>query len=258
MPSIEGARVKLARAQRHLAELQREVNAYLASSPFALEQSEDESKDLVYRIRILKRIPQDWSAIVGDAVHNMRSALDLLAWQLVLANGTTPSRSTSFPISQARAPDFYNSLERALQGASGVTHRFVRRLKPYRGGNLLLYRLHALDISDKHKLILIVGAAQKHVVLRLRMAVPWLETPVEVPPLALKPADRQFPVADGAEVFRVKAAAREAADASDHQVAFELAFGDVEEVAGLPLLQTLSDMHGHVSRIVSISERWLF
>jgi hypothetical protein len=50
MPTVEGARVKLARAQRHIAELQSEVNAYLESSPFALEQSEDESKDLVYRV----------------------------------------------------------------------------------------------------------------------------------------------------------------------------------------------------------------
>src|SRR5690606_21763862 len=38
------------------------------------------------------------SAIVGDVLHNLRSALDQLAWQLVLFDGGTPNQLTTFPV----------------------------------------------------------------------------------------------------------------------------------------------------------------
>ena len=119
-------------------------------------------------------------------------------------------------------------------------------------------QLHALDIVDKHRLVLIVGAAHKHLVIKFKMNVPWQQSPVVFPPLALNPADRQFPMADGAEVFRVMAAARTSDSLADHQIVFELAFGDVSEVKGLPLIGTLESMHKHVGRVVEIAQRRLF
>lgn len=39
-----------------------------------------------------------WGLIAGDCVHNLRSALDHLAVQLVIANGGAAGNKTSFPI----------------------------------------------------------------------------------------------------------------------------------------------------------------
>ncbi|MCH8880113.1 MAG: hypothetical protein IID34_09545 [Planctomycetes bacterium] len=122
----------------------------------------------------------------------------------------------------------------------------------------MLSRLHALDITDKHRLVLVIGAAHKHVVMRGRLTVPWQTTPVEFPPLAINPADRQFPLRDNAEVFRVSAAARNPDAMDEHQVVFDLAFGDDAEVSGLPLIQTLESLHRHVAKIVTISDKWFF
>jgi hypothetical protein len=33
---------------------------------------------------------EEWGPIIGDVVHNLRSALDHLVWQLTIANGHTP------------------------------------------------------------------------------------------------------------------------------------------------------------------------
>ena len=103
-------------------------------------------------------------------------------------------------------------------------------------------QLHSLDITDKHRIILVVGAAHKHVIVKFKMKTPGQEKPIEFPPIALNPADRQFPLQDGMNVFSISAASRSTEDMTDYQIVFELAFGDVDEVEGLPLVEK-SEIH---------------
>ena len=187
----------------------------------------------------------------------MRSALDLTACELVNTNGGTTTRDTCFPISKSSAAHFESVSPRALNGATDTAIRLIRRLKPYPGGSRLLVQMHVLDILDKHRLVLVVGAANKQLVLKLRMPHPGSDKPIEFPAIALTPADRQFPLEDGEEVFRVCAAARSPGPPMEHAIVFELAFGDNNEIQGHPLLPTLEAMHDHVSRIVEIVARQL-
>lgn len=258
MGKLEGAKFKIARASKHIAELDEAARAYLVSAPFAVERTEAPNGDFICRVRIRHHVPPEWSTIVGDAVHNLRSALDLLAWQLVEADGAAASQDTCFPVTRSGPREFRQLLRRALKGAGPTAIRFVTRLKPFNGGNEALVRLHALDISDKHRLTLVVGAAHKHVVMSTKMSVPWQDAPVEFPPIALNPANRQFPMQDGAEIFRICAAARKSDDLSQFNLVFELAFGSVEEVKGLPMIETLQSMYKHVSRIVQIADEHFF
>jgi hypothetical protein len=258
MGRLDGAKFKLARASKHIEELDAAARAYLASAPFVVERTELPNGDLACRVRIRHHVPPEWSTVIGDAVHNLRSALDLLAWQLVEVGGATASQDTCFPVTRSGAQQFRQLLRRALRGAGPRVIRFVSRLKPFDGGNQALVRLHALDISDKHRLTLVVGAAHKHIVMNVKMAVPWQDVPVEFPPIALNPNNRQFPMQDGAEVFRICAAARKSDDLTQFNLVFELAFGSVDEVKGLPLVETLQSMHKHVSRIVRIAENRFF
>ena len=43
-------------------------------------------------------VPLGWSVRTGEILYNLRSALDHLVWQLVRANGQTPTRAIQFPI----------------------------------------------------------------------------------------------------------------------------------------------------------------
>jgi hypothetical protein len=86
-------------------------------------------------------------------------------------------------------------------------------------------QLHSLDIVDKHQVIFVVGTAHKNIVLSLQMQVPGQQEVVSFPPFALNPADRQFPLVDGAELYRVKAAAKSGPGHGEPQFTFELCFG---------------------------------
>lgn len=255
---LAGVRTKIERAKTHLKELESQVATFLESKPFILEMEEDaRAGSQLYRVRIRQPIPSCWAGIVGDVIHNLRSALDLLAVALVIANGHTSKSAiteTYFPIAANRESFSTGKIRRASPSAL----RIIRRLKPYKGGADAFWQLHQLDILDKHSLLIPVGAAHTHVGIRFRMAVPWEQEPIVFPPIFLNPAYRQFPLEDGAEVFRFNAGEGTKPEPGDVQCVFTIAFGEGQIVDGEPLVPTLRNFIEFTKRIVAIFERHFF
>ena len=92
--------------------------------------------------------------IIGDAAHNLRSALDFAYGEIVLPFATSPKerRAVQFPFSQTR-----DRLEEAVKNrlAHRVSDRFfkaIMRLLPHHeeGGNRMLAIIDEIDIPDKH------------------------------------------------------------------------------------------------------------
>lgn len=109
--------------------------------------------------------PPDWSVIVGELVHDLRSALDHLVWQLVLANGETPRETSQFPIySYGRLGRAKDRKRRAAQwrdrlyGVDPADARFIKALQPYRRRHRLnfvpLEEVATFSNIDKHRLLL--------------------------------------------------------------------------------------------------------
>lgn len=108
-------------------------------------------------------IPSAIVCIVGDAVHNLRSALDHVAYAVAKHN-QVPSNvldKVSFTI-RARACDFNNALTDGKVSCIGPAWlNFLRRVEPYHGGDgANLFVVSALDNLDKHRdLIVVEGLA---------------------------------------------------------------------------------------------------
>jgi hypothetical protein len=191
-------------------------------------------------------------AILGDLVHNLRAVLDHLIWASVETNGNIATEHTGFPIFPDRQ-SFSSGAHQRLAGTSATAKRVVELLRPYKGGNDLLWILHRLDIVDKHKLLVVVGAAYQSLVLKFRMKIPGQEEPVHFPPLALNPEDRLFPIEDGDELYRVKAQVRAAGMAHDEpQFQIQLFLGSVETSQSEPLLLFAQRAFDQVGRICLI------
>ncbi len=162
---VTGARLKVERAQHHIADLQEQVSTWLAaaSEPQFTQEVLDGGLTHVVRLVHAPETPVGWSLILGDVLHNLRSALDLLAWQAVLAGGGTPTKHTKFPVhdhNKDKSAD--KSVTVALKGASSDLVEAIRRFQPYnrcptrevlRGDALWL--LHRLNIEDKHHLLVV-------------------------------------------------------------------------------------------------------
>jgi hypothetical protein len=93
-------------------------------------------------------------AIVGDAIHNLRSALDLMASELARINGRS-DKSVYFPFSDS-ADTFDEAIKKKNFHRTGQDSvDLLREFSPYRGGNEDLRAIHDLDISDKHTALIV-------------------------------------------------------------------------------------------------------
>jgi hypothetical protein len=95
----------------------------------------------------------------GDVVHNLRSALDHLAWELAKWETGLPKSPDKccFPI--GRSFDNYKTIKQggAVAGMSPEAEKAIDDLRPYKKGTEPLWRIHHLDIVDKHRHLLIAG-----------------------------------------------------------------------------------------------------
>src|ERR1041385_9134971 len=95
------SRLKIERANKHILELNSVFETFVQSDFHKLVVNSDPNTGQdVLQFSILKTLPKDIATIVGDAIHNLRSALDLLICNIVAK--TIPGQSlryVCFPIS---------------------------------------------------------------------------------------------------------------------------------------------------------------
>ena len=84
VPRLDSAEAKVSRAKEHLASVNAQVRDYLAAKPYQIAMKRDpDTKRMIYFMSAVRPTPARIPAAIGDAIHNLRSALDHLAYQLV-------------------------------------------------------------------------------------------------------------------------------------------------------------------------------
>ena len=97
-----GPELKVKRAVQHIRDLNTEIIKFAKRKPIRSRREDDpKTGDDVYKIKIVHDIPEIWGCYIGDVIHNLRSALDLLAHAIVL----------EFPLAEARAEVSFRELE---------------------------------------------------------------------------------------------------------------------------------------------------
>jgi hypothetical protein len=147
-------KVKIERAKKCLRDLEAELSTFGFQEFYSAHENNPmfaQSMPDVSKSRIL---PFHALAIAGDVVHNLRSALDYLAYQLVwVGSDSEPSFRVAFPIS-IDAAEYERNKARKVEGMCPKTIKAIDALKPYKGGNDALWRIHSLDNIDKHRTLI--------------------------------------------------------------------------------------------------------
>ena len=73
---FDGPIAKVRRAHEHVSSLWRVTERYVKAYPFEITRERDDDGWYVGRFGIVNPPPTDLALIVGDALHNARSALD--------------------------------------------------------------------------------------------------------------------------------------------------------------------------------------
>ena len=148
-----GPKLKWLRAQTHMRELLQLLDVHGMSLDVRFEPVEGE--DHTYRTVFSKPTPQWLPLVLGDVIHNLRSALDLLICDIARARNKSPSK-LKFPFAdnQRRYEDAIDTGEIRRLGSD--VQKALKALKAFKDGNALLRGLHDLDIADKHDIIITV------------------------------------------------------------------------------------------------------
>ncbi len=158
-------RSKLDWAKKHLDRLEGDIHSFVQSQPHEMTVKYDaERAKYVAILHVRKAEPPDWSLMVGDIVHNVRSALDSLVYALTVKSlGRLPTgdevRQIQFVIVDQPA-DWNGERGRRLKHLAPTVQAEVEKLQPYhRPDPKYKHQLSVLrDLSniDKHRHILVV------------------------------------------------------------------------------------------------------
>lgn len=250
-PSISGSRAKIGRAFHHFDILKKAVEAFFANKPYSLviEPDAERSRQII-RLRDTRQAPVgEWALIIGDCVHNLRSALDYIAWELA---GSDPADNmTLFPICD-NSKSFEEARKRRLKRVPEEPLALIEGLQPYHAADPhknVLWAVQTLDATDKHKL------------LTLTVALPTggaIMLPTRGGRYELKPfADAPFE--DGAEVAHILMRPFRPEMDMNLRVTFDVAFDASLRMGSRQfVIDGLEFILRNVEDIVNLFDEWFF
>jgi hypothetical protein len=163
-PSLDGCWAKVARAREHTQRLEALAEGFLKRRPNQVSFDDYSESPWVIIRAVVEPIPIEFSMVAGDVIHNLRSGLDHLAWQLVLLSGAVPGRHTSFPLYTTES-EFDSGIRNPPKGRkspldgidpAGKIWALIERSQPYQPAMRdPLEILPTLSNRDKHQGVLV-------------------------------------------------------------------------------------------------------
>src|SRR5258706_982604 len=104
MASLDSVILKIARAEEHRKAVETEIIRYFNGKPCEAVTEFDDNAGrfrIIYHVKV--PVPNSIPLIVGDCLQNLRTALDYLAWELVLFAGNNPTKQTAFPVCESES-----------------------------------------------------------------------------------------------------------------------------------------------------------
>jgi|SRR5208282_5282761 len=154
----EDVRLKINWADKHIGDFINAAARFMKTNPYGVVVEHDaDTGQKAFAVKTVTPIPPQISLIAGDALQNLRGALDYLACGLVrMATKSEPSKYVCFPISESEplTNEQKSAFTRQVEGMRQDAVEAIQRLKPYKGGDNTLWRLHRLNIIDKHRLLM--------------------------------------------------------------------------------------------------------
>jgi hypothetical protein len=149
----DGIGARLERARENIINLTSEISAFLPEVRNGIVAPDDVDRNAQAVQNVLQpsepAIPSRLGALAGEIIYLMRSALDHLAWHLVIAAGCEPGPRTAFPVfalDPSRNEKSLATYQGCVEGMSDTAKSRMERLQPYRRHGRL--KQNALWILD--------------------------------------------------------------------------------------------------------------
>jgi hypothetical protein len=151
------AKLKIERADKHVADIGERLRASSDKYGPGLHLDAKTGEQFLYYDLTDRTLRSDVALIVGDAIHNLKCALDIAYRETirVLSPDGFSAARTKFIIGNNRE-HLESSLTKTakIDPHSPLFDFLVERVKCYKGGDSDICAIHDLDIDDKHHLLI--------------------------------------------------------------------------------------------------------
>ncbi len=249
---LRSSKAKIKRANQHVANIQPLLHDFIFTKPHPIvhfQQVNAAGTEESIIVKLVRPLPDDIYVTVGDAINNLRNALDNLACSLAIANGATNVSQVYFPFAGS-----VNEFEgKGPQGKIKLLHpdakAMIAALKPYKGGNDFLWALGRLAVKDKHQSLVALATLSGN-------------RAGEISFQASRGGDYTFSVPQWVSLNEHGTAIMTYPTGEDVDYDFtigaSIAFGDAEVVQNQPVIATLHQFSNLVEGIVLAFENRFF
>src|SRR5262245_27971487 len=130
---FNSAFLKIERAETHIADLKRSFKSFITTHRQKLSVTNDlATGEYLFEVSFDCDIPSEFALIAGDAIHNLRAALDHATWELVGIDGGKQDRNLAFPAGKTSTD--YECACNGIQTPRDDTKRFLLSLAAYADG----------------------------------------------------------------------------------------------------------------------------
>ncbi|MBY8915818.1 hypothetical protein KUG85_00225 [Nitratireductor sp. L1-7-SE] len=212
-----------------------EIDTFTTSGAYKISHDVDpETGNGTFYIALEKKPPRNFAIDAGVIIHELRAALDGLACVLAVRNGKG-TKNVYFPISRNLAIFESDGIKKKLRNLSHADREVVASLKPYAGGNDMLFALHKADLTRKHtRLILMSGGLNS-----FGLGNATIERLEFLGGGPITEKKRAFAVASANTRFHA-------------QIGVDLNFSEPDTVRGRPVVATLEEFGRLVQSIVQL------
>ena len=244
-------RRKLNHASEHLEGLKAEIYGYLTDRPYGyVIERDDVTGEHVFRVRVLHQPPLHWDLVLGDCLHNLRGAVDQLAFALSDGNALRDAdqRRIAFPICTAR--ELFAERKRAIAFMNPGAQKLIEQMQPCSSDYMVklspLSWLERLSNIDKHRHPLAAGMVRSHTGVK----VSGLKGRFEVLPSKIKYTTGAFE--DGAVIARLRVVPLgEPSNVNlDLDTSYDVAFAKEGPGQGAPVVQVLEGIRDYIRDVV--------
>jgi hypothetical protein len=248
---------KLQWAEEHIFKLKESWDVFIEEDSFPVRfQDTPDGSYRMYYLGPVAPIRVEFPLMTGDVIHNLRSALDHLAYRLVCVGTASsgPFDRVYFPIG-GRPDKFEGQIQTLKKYLRPDAIKPLTEIHAYPGGpGELLWQIHQFNNIDKHRLLLTITSQN-----RLRSMSPAEISKIRTQFIGMK----DIPEANDPRMF-LKAGVRHLALEANHVLdifprsevhenmhfPIEIAFGEPETVKGKSVVETLHLAAGRVRNII--------
>lgn len=147
------AQLKIKRADRHIQELESALTAFLDTNPYTLRIKENPKTGHIFVNLQAHSLPETVPLILGDAIHNLRVAIELLINQIITNAGGSKGAKITFRETREEFSTLRSQGE-IHRTNPDLWHFIIDTIEPHKGGKFAAWELNKLDVGDKHHLII--------------------------------------------------------------------------------------------------------